>query len=353
VTVRFNGHSWGYDFQIQGYGRHRKTTFRTRAEAVAAERRKRAEVLAGHRRIMFADAYQMYLDASTIKDRSRDSYESYWPQIEPTLGHLYLEDVDTLAFDALKKALPDHLGKKSINNRLALARAVLHFCRKRKLIETVPFIPMESIPQKVPDWYSDAERDRFLAGCFELQPRWYLFFYLSGRLGLRLGEVYATSRSRLREIPPQLIVDRALQRGTKRRPAEIIDRKNEEAYALQLPRDVVEAIRWHVQRGYSGEEFLFSKTGNFPRYMDSHRRPMRAIQKAMGLREISHHAFGRHSVASQAVTSGHSLRMVQAQLGHRSRQSSEKYAHLASRAQLRLVESLTPSTPPHVKYASK
>ena len=88
MTVRNNGHSWGYDFQIQGYGRHRKTTFRTRAEAVAAERRKRAEVLAGHRRVMFADAYQMYLDASTIKDRSRDSYESYWPQIEPTLGHL-------------------------------------------------------------------------------------------------------------------------------------------------------------------------------------------------------------------------------------------------------------------------
>lgn len=48
-----------------------------------------------------------------------------------------------------------------------------------------------------------------------------------------------------------------------------------------------------------------------------------------------------------------SLRMVQAQVGHRSRQSSEKYAHLTSRAQLRLVESLTPSTPPHVKYASK
>jgi len=211
----------------------------------------------------------------------------------------------------------------------------------------------QSIPKKVPDWYSDAERDRFLAGCFELQPRWHLFFYLSGRLGLRLGEVYAASRSRLRDIPPQLIVDRALQRGTKTRPAEIIDRKNEEAYALQLPQDVVGAVRWHVQQGYSGEDFLFSKTGSFPRYMDSHRRPMRAIQKATGLREISHHAFGRHSVASQAVTSGHSLRMVQGQLGHRSRESSEKYAHLASRAQLRLVESLTPSTPPHVKYASK
>jgi site-specific recombinase XerD len=138
-----------------------------------------------------------------------------------------------------------------------------------------------------------------------------------------------------------------LQRGTKTRPAEIIDRKNEEAYVLELPQDVVEAIRWHSQQGYSGEDFLFSKSGNFPRYMDSHRRPMRAIQKAMGLREISHHAFGRHSVASQAVTSGHSIKAVQAQLGHRSEQSTHVYAHLGSRAQLRLVEGLQPAAAPH------
>jgi integrase len=43
----------------------------------------------------------------------------------------------------------------------------------------------------------------------------------------------------------------------------------------------------------------------------------------------------------------HAIKAVQAQLGHRSEQSTHMYAHLGSQAQLRLVESLRPSAPPH------
>jgi integrase len=188
---------------------------------------------------------------------------------------------------------------------------------------------------------------------FELQPQWYLFFYLSARLGLRVSEIYAIARSRLRDIPPQLIIDRGVQRGTKDRAAMLVSRKNNEAYALDVTEDILDAIRWHIRQGYAGPEFFFSKDGTFPRYIDSYKRPMVTVQQALGLLPLSHHALGRHSVASQVVTSGHSIKAVQAQLGHRSEQSTHVYAHLASHAQLRLVESLTPSTPPHVKYASK
>jgi site-specific recombinase XerC len=62
---------------------------------------------------------------------------------------------------------------------------------------------------------------------------------------------------------------------------------------------------------------------------------------------ISHHKAGRHSVASQAVTGGESIKAVQAQLGHRSEQSTHKYAHLGSGAQRHLVEALQPARAPH------
>ena len=48
---------------------------------------------------------------------------------------------------------------------------------------------------------------------------------------------------------------------------------------------------------------------------------------------------------SQAVTSGHSIKAVQAQLGRRSEQSTHVYAHVGSEAQRRLVESARPSSP--------
>jgi len=56
---------------------------------------------------------------------------------------------------------------------------------------------------------------------------------------------------------------------------------------------------------------------------------------------------GRHSVASQAVTGGESVKAVQAQLGHRSEQSTHKYAYLGSGAQKRLIETLRPKAAPH------
>jgi len=74
---------------------------------------------------------------------------------------------------------------------------------------------------------------------------------------------------------------------------------------------------------------------------------LKLVQQKLGLRMLSHHKLGRHSVASQAVTSGESVKAVQAQLGHRSEQSTHKYSHLGSGAQRRIVEALKPATGPH------
>ncbi len=338
-----------YDFAIGGFGRQRKAGFCSKQEALIAEKRAREDLLSGARRFTFEEAHKKYLSATDIRDRTRDSFSHMWKQIGPRLGYLYLEEITTSAIDSFKEKLKGKLGPKTINNHLALIRVILRFMWKREHLKGVPYIPMMKVPKKKPDWYSQEERDRFLEGMFNMYPAWYLFFYLTMRLGLRVSEVYAVSLSRIREVPPQLVVDRQVQRGLGKRPAKLIERKNYEGYVLDLTEDVVEAIRWHVQQGYSGEEFLFSKDGEFPRFIDSYKRPMREVQKELKLRRLSHHQLGRHSVASQAVTGGVPIKAVQAQLGHRSEQSTHQYAHLGSRAQLRLVEGLMPSSPPHKK----
>ena len=139
----------------------------------------------GRKRIQFADAYEQYLSATTMKDRSRDSYANLWPQIQPVLGHLFIEEVDTSAMDALKRALPSRLGPKSVNNRLGLVRAVLRFCWKRGLLAAVPYVPTERTPKKPPKWYSEPSETGSWPGCSSSNREWYLFFYLSARLGLR------------------------------------------------------------------------------------------------------------------------------------------------------------------------
>jgi len=269
-----------YDFTLDGHGRHRHAGFRTRAEACAAERQKREELLMGRKRFLLSDAYEMYMSATTMRPGTIDHRKRFWSQIEPCLGHLYIEQVDTSAIDELKQSLPDHLGPESINNRTKVVRAVLRFMWKRGHLPSVPYVPMESAPEQNPEWYTEQERDRFLDGMFERFPQWYTFFYIMTRLGLRAGEVYAISRDRVREVPPMLIVDRAVQRGHKGRPAVLGPRKNNRVLTLSLTQDVVDAIRWHIKSGFSGPEFLLSKDGSSPKKIHSHARPMHLGKRA-------------------------------------------------------------------------
>ena len=169
-------------------------------------------------------------------------------------GSSFPEQVDTSAIDELKQSLPDHSGPESINNRTKVVRAVLRFMWKRGHLPSVPYVPMESAPER----YTEQERDRFLDGMFEMFPQWYTFFYITTRLGLRTGEVYAISRDRIRDVPPMLVVDRAVQRGHKDRPAALGPRKNNRVLTLSLTQDVADSIRWHIKSGFAGPEFLFS-----------------------------------------------------------------------------------------------
>jgi len=79
-----------------------------------AEKRAREDLLSGARRFVFRDGYAEYMAATRMKDRGRDAYEHVWRRIEPQLGHLYIEEVDTSALDAFTQTLPDHLGPKSM-----------------------------------------------------------------------------------------------------------------------------------------------------------------------------------------------------------------------------------------------
>jgi len=255
--------------------------------------------------------------------------------------------VTTERLDEFKRSLPTSWAPQTVNHHLGLIRTVLRFMWKRGRLAATPYVPMESLSTKHQDWYTQEERDQLLQGMLHWHPQWYVFFYLTCRLGLRRGEVYAITHRQIRENPPSLIVDQQVQVAKGERPAKLISRKNGEALILALTQDVLDAVQWHIEHGYAGEEFLFFKTDKFSRWLDGHMRPLRNVQKKLGLRRLGHHAIGRHSVASQAATGGESIKAIQAQLGHRSEQSTHRYTHLGSKAQLRVVESLAPLVPPH------
>jgi integrase len=191
MVIRKRGVGYEYDFRLLGQ-RHRKARFRTKAEAVAAEKLKREELLSGSTKKTLRDVYDAYI--ASIKPRAAvttlEGYAGVWDRdLAPTLGHMMIGDVSTSAIVALKQKFSPNWGPKSRNQRLILMRAMLRFAWTCEWIAYPPKVPMERVPKKRVEWYEVAERDAFLEGVFQLRPRWYLFFYLSARLGLRRGEV--------------------------------------------------------------------------------------------------------------------------------------------------------------------
>ncbi|UCF47125.1 MAG: hypothetical protein JSU89_08055, partial [Myxococcales bacterium] len=174
MAVRKVAKKWQYDFRARGK-RYRKSGFRTKAQALAAEKRAQEDAMSDRRRMTLAAAYEMYMEAGRrrMKPLARDHWERRWPLIEPVLGHLYLDEIKTLEMDRLKQSLPAHYAPATVNHHLALVRAVLRFALTRELIDTIPHVPTERVIRKQPKWYTEQERDRLLGGMYEMQPRWY------------------------------------------------------------------------------------------------------------------------------------------------------------------------------------
>lgn len=339
-----------YDFRLLGK-RHRKGRFRTNAEAVAAEKLKREELLSGKTIITFRAAYSEYI--ASLRGRRAittiEAYEAFMEtDIAPKLAHLLLDEVSTHVLDKLKQGLPSSLGPKSINQRLILIRAVLRFAWKRQWLRHIPFVPMEALKKKAVDWYVRDERDEFVQGVFDHQPQWYFFFYLAARTGLRVGEVYPIEHSQFRCEQQQLVVDRAAERGTKTRDVVVKPhRKAGDTMVLEVTQDIIDAYRWHCAQGYAGKRLVFCPNDVIPKHLDSHKAPLNVVVQKTGIRRLTHHKLGRHSVGSQADEMGATQKAIQRQLGHASPASTAKYIHGSSKAQRAIVEGLRPDRAPH------
>lgn len=259
--------------------------------------------------------------AGRCKPRTIDNYARCIKNIvKPRLGSRKLIDLRPADFAKLHADLRDT--PYAANRTLALLRAMFNCAERWEMM------PRGANPASVIRHYSERRRDRFLSE-EEMERLFSILETLEAdgsvtpheaaavRLliytGCRLGEILTLEWSSVDLQNARIIFEK---HKTDKHGAKAIP-LNGPAFKLlsELPRD---------------PDHPYVIAGNVPgKHLINLQKPWRRIRKAAGLDDVRIHDL-RHSFASFAVSAGVPLALIGGLLGHRSVQTTARYAHIAN-----------------------
>ena len=111
-----------------------------------------------------------------------------------------------------------------------------------------------------------------------------------------------------------------------------------EKYLLEL-KAYQQKMKKYLGAAYQDNDFICKWNDGKPLAPDYVTQRFRSFLKKHGLRHITFHQL-RHSSASILVSNGHSLEEVQSWLGHKSRKSTEIYAHFQAGPKLNMANTI-------------
>jgi integrase len=303
-----------------------------------------------------------------LQDPSRSDYQNKARYLRmhllPHLGALRLDQITAMVIDALKvklrapsihtssaaaprsrRAAPVSARRrgaprspKTINNILATLRTLLHLAHDYELVDRVPRIRMEKVPQVDPVFLGDDEVARLLAATPDA---WRLILLTAVRTGLRCGELLALRWEdvHLDADRPVIRVARSLRRepdGTFRTK----EPKGGRPRTVPLTRDLTEALR--ARRAIRDSETVLVFPGPTQGFLDHHRiwTITVAAARRAGLDKHVHPHLLRHTFASRCYREGIPPQIVQLWLGHAHITTTERYAHLAPDAGADFIDRL-------------
>jgi integrase len=262
-----------------------------------------------HAEVMLAESSQIVLGAMVKK------------HLVGPFGNLEVGSLTRGQLIALRSSLvKSGLAPKTVNNILVVAKRIMGFAVDMGHVKGNAFAGVEPVPQvrKAPNFWTKAERDRFLAGARRLDPEFAELVMVACDSGLRRGELHALTRGQLDLQMRKIMVDASHSIQTKRRMERT---KNLDFGVVPMSSSVWSALR--------SRELMAMDAPVFDQgfFTAPHRR-LTALCKATGVKRLKFHEL-RHTFASIKVMEGVPLHTVSRLLRHRSPTAVLVYAHLA------------------------
>lgn len=260
------------------------------------------------------------LPATVIKKKSDIHHH-----LSPAFGKMRLVDIRPKHIIKLQADLWNGGNGKSaqtIANILSAASAVFKFAVTKEYMEYNPCTSVARIkkPKKTPNYWSFAERNKFLAFCQHEDWELYQLVAFAVTTGLRPGELQGLQRSRLDFENCFVNVDQNWCTKTKKLNPWTkgkIDRK------VTVPPPIMQILS--NKRGLPPDAFVFSYNIQFNTLGHHLIKPMsrRAEVPAIRFHDL------RHTFASHCVLKGKHQVEIRDLLGHAKLSSTDIYMHLS------------------------
>jgi len=244
----------------------------------------------------------------------------------PFFGNRRLDAISPLLIERFKaEQLQEGLKASTINSQLIVLQKLLrtavewgHF-ERRDDVWRIRRLPTD---ERQFDWLRPDEAGLLLRAAKEMSAKWYTFFFVALRTGMRRGEILALHWDEVDFERRRITVRYTNWQGRLGSP------KSGRIRVVPMTGDLAEALHAWRSTGVGTSPLVFpNRRGDLTNWHSGAGRALdRALERA-GLRHIRLHDL-RHSFASHLVLKRCSLREVQILMGHHSIRMTERYAHI-------------------------
>lgn len=209
--------------------------------------------------------------------------------------------------------LPKHLSMKTKKNILTTLRSFFSWLHRRETINRIPLFPVLDVPESAIEVITP---EAMAAVIEQLDPHHQPIFMFLAMHPIRTGEARALKTKDFDLDKMTVHIERAFSLK------EIRHRKNKRDYYLPIH----EGFDTSVLSGKLPEAWVFTNKAGHPYTSEGLRRRWHEARVKAGVPNVKLYNATRHSFATNALWSGHSLQNISKALGHSDSKSVMKYA---------------------------
>lgn len=239
--------------------------------------------------------------------------------LAPFFGQKNIRDIYEGTIDDFLEQLPD-LSPKMVKNILGVLHKILKDALRRRDISQLPVFPTITVPEAETKWLTQEEQEQILAQISH--PVYRAYYLLLMRRGIRPGEARALQWKDI-DFKKGVVTVKAAMDVNQYRPST----KEKDIRYFPLPAEVAQILETFPRPIRGG--FVFTIKGRPLTARMASSTWARAAKRA-GI-SVSCYQGTKHSLGTELVDRGVSLEIIAAIYGHKSTQTTKRYAKVSSK----------------------